>query len=95
MIAISLPAAQASLFVVEDEVPPPGLGWEHEDLLTPALQPQTVACGACVDEATGEVLFASTDWAEWLRQAADFKARGYTLRHDSRPTGRLAPIVAL
>ncbi len=93
MIAISLPVTQASLFVDEDENRPPGIGWEHEDLLTPALQPQAVACGACVDAATGEVLFASTDWAEWLRQAAYFKARGYTLRHDSRPTGRLAPIV--
>jgi hypothetical protein len=81
MIAISLPVTQSSLFAVDDEIPPPGLGWEHEDLL--------------IDAATGEVLFASTDWAEWLRQAADFKARGYTLRHDSRPTGRLAPIVAM
>lgn len=94
MIAVSLPVTQASLFAVEDEVLPPGMGWEHEDLLTPALQPQAVACGASVDAATGEILFASTDWSEWSRQVADFKARGYTLRHDSRPTGRLAPIVA-
>ena len=77
--SVSLPVIQSSLFPPEEDVPPPGMGWEQEDLL--------------MDAATGEVLFASTDWAEWLRQAADFKARGYTLRHDARPTGRLAPIV--
>jgi hypothetical protein len=80
MVSVSLPVTQVSLVAVEDEIPPAGMGWEQEDLL--------------IDATTGEVLFASTNWPEWLRQAADFKARGYTLRHASRPTGRLAPIVA-
>ena len=62
--SVSLPVIQASLFAVEDEVPPPGMGWKHEDLLTPALPPRPVRA-----------------------------TRGYILRHDSRPTGRLAPIV--
>jgi hypothetical protein len=52
MITISLPVMQTALFAVEDDVLPPGMGWEHEDLL--------------ISTATGEVLFASTDWAEWL-----------------------------
>jgi hypothetical protein len=56
---------------------PPGMYFELEHLL--------------VVEATGEILFASTDWDTWLEQARIHKdERG--LKYDSRHTGNVVPI---
>ena len=55
---------------------PPGMYYELEHLL--------------IVEATGEILFASTDWDTWLEQARIHKdERG--LKHDSRHTGNVVP----
>jgi hypothetical protein len=45
-----------------------------------------------IDTDTGEVLFASTNWDEWMAQARIHKDDGRSLKHDSRATGKVVPI---